>query len=159
MSVQTRLLVDIERAGGWDSVFDVIADGATVADVARKFNVSRSFFSRVMVKDPERKRRAKEAYAIRAELRAEETLELADNVAEDADAIKKAELQVRVRQWLAGVDNERYRRANQPQIQVNVGQLFLDSLRHPVKPPPAIKIAAPVTDVPVEIEPEPGDTP
>ena len=129
---QDALIAQIEAMpGGWDDIFDAIADGATYRMLAEKFKVSRSFMHRVVVHDPERRKRAEIAYQDRAHALVDESLEIADGVNVNLPAaVQKAKLQIELRQWLAAVDNARYQKANQ-QLNVNltIGQLHLDALR------------------------------
>lgn len=120
----------VEAQGGWESVFDAIADGATMASLARKYLVSRSFFHRVMVKDPARRTLAQDAYTLRAEQRMDEALEIADAGGITPGQVQRDKLRIELRQWLAAADNSRYRSKNGPTVEVNIGQLHLDALRH-----------------------------
>lgn len=151
----------VEIAGGWESVTDAIADGATLRLLAAKFKVSRGWFWRVLCSDPERKKRYQEALVERSEAMVEEAVEIVDNADDQSPAgVQKAKLRAELRQWLAAVDNARYRRANaQASVQVNIGQLHLDALRW--RPTVAID-SAPTRALPAEIvveSTEPGDTP
>ena len=52
--IRRRLLADIAHAGGWPVVLERIASGETVTRIARSFNVSRSFFARLLHEDRDR---------------------------------------------------------------------------------------------------------
>jgi len=52
--VRRRVLADIERAGTWSAVLERIARGETVTEIARSFNVSRSFFASLLHEDRDR---------------------------------------------------------------------------------------------------------
>jgi terminase small subunit-like protein len=118
--------------GGWESIFEAIADGATYRMLGEKYGVSRAFMHRVVVHDPERRKRAEEAYKLRADALVDESLDIADNVNVNLPAsVQKAKLQIELRQWLAAVDNARYKKQEAARVNVNVsiGQLHLDALR------------------------------
>jgi terminase small subunit-like protein len=151
----------VELAGGWESVIDAVADGATLRQLAQKFGVSRGWFHRILTSDDERKALYEKALAMRGEAMSEEALEIVDNAdakgvsqppASPAEA-QQMKLRVELRQWLAAVDNARYRRAQgAASVNINIGQLHLDALRHR---------ELPVIDAHVEAlppGPEPGDT-
>lgn len=120
--------------GGWQDIFDAIADGATYRMLAIKFGVSRAFMHRVVTQDDERRQRAEEAYRLRADAMVDESLEIADNVNVNLPAdVQAAKLKIDLRRWLAAVDNSRYQRAERAmQVNVNIGQLHLDALRRRV---------------------------
>lgn len=117
--------------GGWDDIFEAIADGATYRMLGQKFQVSRSFIHRVVVHDPERRKRAEEAYEMRAHAMIDESIEIADNVNVNLPAdVQAAKLKIDLRKWLAAVDNARYQRAEAKiNLNVTLGQLHLDALK------------------------------
>lgn len=135
---ERELEVKVEKAGGWASVTDAVADGATLRMLAAKFGCSRGWFWRILNHDPERKKMYQAALAQRADALIEEAVEIVDNADENTTAgVQKAKLRAELRQWLAAVDNARYRRANaQANVQVNIGQAFLDALRWNPDPTP-----------------------
>lgn len=118
--------------GGWDDIFEAIADGATYRMLGEKYGVSRSFMHYVVTNTPERQKRADEAYKLRADAMVDESLEIADSVNVNLPAdVQKAKLRIELRQWLAAVDNARYKKQEAARVNVNVsiGQLHLDALR------------------------------
>jgi hypothetical protein len=52
--VRRRVLKLVEQAGGWPVILARIASGEPVAEVARSFLVSPSFFSRLLHQDRDR---------------------------------------------------------------------------------------------------------
>ena len=64
--IRRRVLTEVEEAGGWPVVLARIASGESVAEIARSFGVSRSFFSRLLHEDRER-----HALVVEAQWRAE----------------------------------------------------------------------------------------
>lgn len=138
--------------GGWDDIFEAIEDGATYRMLAAKFGVSRSFMHFAVTHDDARRARAEEAYKVRADAMMEESLELADAVNVNLPAaVQKAKLQIELRQWLAAVDNARYKKAAQVEVNLTIGQLHLDALRRRTLPAQASQPAFPAPK-PVEIE-------
>ena len=59
--VRRRVLTEVEEAGGWPVILARIASGEGVAEIARSFGVSRSFFSRLLHEDRERHELVREA--------------------------------------------------------------------------------------------------
>jgi hypothetical protein len=92
------------------------ASGAKVKDMARDLKVSIRVFYAFLRSRPDIYAAWREAKKYRAEGFAESALDIADAVAESPDAISKAHLQVKVRQWLASVnDREMYGKDAKPQ--------------------------------------------
>src|SRR5258708_31314201 len=73
--IRRRVLTEVEEAGGWPVVLARIASGESVAEIARSFGVSRSFFSRLLHEDRER-----HALVVEAQWRAEADRMLFDAV-------------------------------------------------------------------------------
>ena len=73
--VRRRVLTEVEQAGGWRVALARIASGEPVAEIARSFGVSRSFFSRLLHEDGER-----HALVVEAQLRADADALLLDAV-------------------------------------------------------------------------------
>jgi terminase small subunit-like protein len=145
-----KLYADIEEQGGLDSVFDALADGALVRELAAKFGVSRGWFGWALKRTPELRKRWEEAIAARANAMAEDAIDIADNAPETPAGVQKAKLRAELRQWLAATDNARYRRAQAPLVHVTIGELHLDALRlrPPNMAPPALPTEARPTALP-----------
>ncbi len=73
--IRRRVLTEVEQAGGWPVVLARIASGEQVAEIARSFGVSRSFFSRLLHEAPER-----HALVVEAQRRADADAMLLDAV-------------------------------------------------------------------------------
>jgi hypothetical protein len=52
--VRRRVLAEVQQAGGWSIVLARIASGEQVAQIARSFGVSRSFFATLLHEDRDR---------------------------------------------------------------------------------------------------------
>lgn len=152
-----ELFQQVEIAGGWQSVLDAVADGATLRMLAKKFKCSRGWLWRIITQDPERRKLYDEALRVRGDAMAEEAMEIVDGPipATPAEA-QQMKLRVELRQWLAAVDTARYRRANGASVQVNIGALHLDALRW--QPPTQQQIEASPVEIVQELPAGPGDT-
>jgi len=138
--IEEHLLKTIEDTGGWEAIYERVAQGESQASIAASFKrpdngqpISRGFFSRVMNLDPERGKAFWTAKRLAATEYAEEAKDLIDNVPHDRDAISKVREQANHRRWLAmAFDRDRYGEKG-PDINVtvnNIESLHLDALRH-----------------------------
>lgn len=99
------------RAGGVEREQQILThfvEGhGSIAKLATHFGVNLRALYHWLQEDPERWERWQEAKKLRAEVLAEETLDIADEVSllETSEGIRRAELRVKVRQWLAAVNN------------------------------------------------------
>jgi hypothetical protein len=132
--IKNKLLEDIEKAGGWDAVWDQIASGITQTKIAESFGVSQGFFSRVQNLEPERRAAFKEALKGAALARADKALRVAEDVPAARDEIQRARLQTDVLKWHAGSFDREQFADSPPQVNVgvNVAQMSLDALRAPL---------------------------
>lgn len=145
--IEMKMWADIDAAGGVERILQRIADGETMKQIADTFGVSRSFLSWKINGMDGMKERILQARRGRAEKLAEETLTLADNVGTtNPTEIKKVAEQIKVRQWLAGVDDPDRFGAKQAQVNITVGGLHLDALRK-VQAEPAQVIEGDAKDV------------
>jgi terminase small subunit-like protein len=55
------VLAQIKAKGGWDTIFDRIASGESIAALAREFGCSRPYISRLMNEHPQRREKLAEA--------------------------------------------------------------------------------------------------
>lgn len=129
----------VKDLGGWDAVVDRIASGETVADLARLILrsptgpcISRSFFSRLLHMDPERSARVKQAHIEGASAMVDDALHIVDSAPPDRDSVNKAKVRAELRVKVAGFkDRESWGEQKQAiNVQVNVADMHLDSLRH-----------------------------
>lgn len=128
--IEQKMWSDIYAAGGVERILERIADGETMKQIADTFGVSRTFLSWKINGMEGMKEKILLARRGRAEKLAEETLTLADNVGtSNPTEIKKVSEQIKVRQWLAGVDDPDRFGAKQAQVNVTIGSLHLDALR------------------------------
>lgn len=127
---QTRTqLAKIKRNGGVDTLFDLVSSGKTLAEVGRLWGVSRQLLSNVANADTNKDAYARARRESAAAL-AEQSLEIADQVEEDPNALGKAKLQVDTRRWMAArMDPETWAERQQPQVAIQINSLHMDSLR------------------------------
>lgn len=124
--------------GGEDQVFERIAAGERIADIANSLGVSRPMLYTWRNMEPHRKRRQEkwhEAMRLSAEAKAEEGEDILDAVAgkvglTQAD-VSAAVARAKYKQWLAERRDPDTFGGKQDQVQVNVsiGALHLDALR------------------------------
>lgn len=116
-----------------DQIFVWIATGTPMRKLAELCGLgygSTAALYKWRRETPERLALWNEALKARAEFLAEETLEIADDVDLDPEAIRKAELQTKARQWLASVsDRERFGKDAAARTQVNIGTLHLTAVK------------------------------
>lgn len=121
-------------------VTSYIAAGGTLQELSAEceavhsFPCGQHFLRRILDEEYGRQNvgeRLEQARGQAADVYADEVKSIADDVAEDKDAIAKAKLRTEARQFLAGAYNPRYARNQQAQVNVNVSiaSLHLNELR------------------------------
>jgi AcrR family transcriptional regulator len=125
----------IEREGIEDKIFERIAEGAeSMRVIAASLGVSRGMlYSWIKAGGEERRMKFEVAREISAHGLAEDGLDILDNtIAATTQDVQIATQRANYRRWLAGVRNrEDYgERAQSPLINVNLGSLHVDALRH-----------------------------
>ncbi len=152
--VRRRLLAAIQRAGGWPAVLERIENGETVTQIARSFNVSRSFFARLLHEDRDRHEAVREARKAAADALVEEAMEIVDNANPVRDELQKAKLRADLRVWLASKFNrEQYSDKQRAPVEVSIGELHLAALRAAM-PPPAARVSLPAAEVEAADQPK-----
>ena len=122
----------IEGMGGIEFVAAHIAQGMTIGRLAEFIECSRPMLSFWINQTEERRTAVLGARKLKAEKLAEEALEIADQVDETSNSGgNKARLQVDTRKWMAGkLDPENYGDTAKTQVNVNLGDLHLQALKH-----------------------------
>src|SRR5947209_6343963 len=131
--IEAQLYADIEAAGGWESVWDQVANGETQTAIAEGFGVSQGFLSRVIHLDPARVRAFREAKRRYAVTLVEHTGELVKQVRENRDAIAKVREQASHARWEASKWDRELFGEDKGDVNVNVlniAQWHIDALRH-----------------------------
>lgn len=141
MPVRTKLKEDIREAygtpedpDGWQAVIDLIASGTTVTTLAKKFGVSRSFFSTVIHSDrvgmsDKVKAAHKEAAEALLDLAQGDVDDLPDTATRDQVTLSRVRADTKIK--LAALkDPERYQaKPDAPQVHISIGSLHYDALR------------------------------
>lgn len=118
-------------------VYDFVASGKTLVDLADHTGYSRSHISRHLNRIPEVKEALERARLEAADAMAEQTIKLADDLArrhDDGEEIKSERIgilreQTSARKWWAATANPgRYGKPD-TNITINLGDLHLDALR------------------------------
>src|SRR6266550_4003944 len=131
----------IQEQGGWPRILERLSSGETVADISRTFqqyptgpHISRSFFSRLLHQDPDRSAEVRKARLEGAGAMVDEAIHIVDTAAVDRDSVNKAKVRADLRVKVAGfIDREAWgEQKQQVQVQVNLADVHLDSLRHRV---------------------------
>lgn len=129
----------LKERGGDDYIVETIASGTSVADIARsilrpdtKQPISRAFLSRVIHSTPELSQRVFQAHKESAGALVDQALDIVDNAPLDRDGIQKARVQSETRLRVAGLkDRENWgERKADVLVQLNVGEMHLNALRH-----------------------------
>ena len=139
----------IEENGGWEHICDMVADGATVGDVADYLDCSKRFIYTLKLHPKHEGRWERmwdEAMRIRAETELEramadfDRLDRVIDTDEAGEAVHRVPLQSEVslvqgrakfRMWLAGrLDPERYGEKKQGvEVNLNIGDLHLSAVK------------------------------
>jgi hypothetical protein len=121
------MLATLAADCGVKEILDQIAQGRSIAELARDRNVSRAFLSEIL-NSPDNLPALRAARALAATAFAEETVSIADS-AEPATA-QVARLRIDARQWLAARwGREIYGERSVPNVQLNLAQIHADTLR------------------------------
>lgn len=145
-------VADKVEAFGVINVLTMLEGGATLAEIGRMCDLTggsvTTYFTQLGKKgdhaqvDRLEKRRALwiAAKKARAQYLAESTLEIADTVEPERDAVAKANLRIATRKWMAAsADPEEYgTKKDGPLVQITITEAFLQSLKADPSPrPPA----------------------
>lgn len=134
-ALKKRLIGEIDALGGPEWLQDYIAGGGTIADLSVKMGCSRTYLSRHLNAVPEYRAVIDEGRREYADQLAEESLQIADGMAEvvgiSREQVMVAKERIDVRKWMASVNNpDRFRHnPNAPNVTINIGQLHLDALK------------------------------
>lgn len=135
--VRRRVLADIETAGGWPAVLERIRNAESVAAIARSFQVSRSFFARLLHEDRGRHELVIQARKEAADALADEALEVARSAPSTAEELEAAKVRVDSSLRLAArLDPDRHGNRARAPTKINLAQLHLAAMRAPLPPAP-----------------------
>ena len=131
-ALRKRILTEVASNGGADWLFDQIASGITVAELARQYGCTRSYVSRSLNSVPEYAAALTKARGEAADALVEQGLEMVDELsgASSPTEIAATREKVQWRKFMAGsMNQERYGTRPQSSVTLSIGDLHLDALR------------------------------
>ncbi len=131
-ALRKRILTDISNSGGADWLYDQIASGVTVAEIARQYGCTRSYVSRALHTIPEYKAALEGAREEAADALVEQGLEMVDELSGDSSSneIAATREKVNFRKFMAGSMNQnKYGTRPQNSVTISIGDMHLDALR------------------------------
>ena len=131
-ALRKRILTEVASNGGADWLFDQIASGVTVAELARQYGCTRSYVSRSLNSVPEYAAALTKARGEAADALVEQGLEMVDELsgASSPTEIAATREKVQWRKFMAGsMNQERYGTRPQSSVTLSIGDLHLDALR------------------------------
>ena len=131
-ALKKRILTDVAANGGADWLFDQIASGVTVAEIARQYGCTRSYVSRALHTVPEYKAALEGAREEAADALVEQGLEMVDELSGDSSSneIAATREKVNFRKFMAGSMNQsKYGTRPQNNVTISIGDMHLDALR------------------------------
>ena len=131
-ALRKRILTEVASNGGADWLFDQIASGITVAELARQYGCTRSYVSRSLNSVPEYAAALSKARGEAADALVEQGLEMVDGLsgASTPTEIAATREKVQWRKFMAGsMNQERYGTRPQSNVTLSIGDLHLDALR------------------------------
>ena len=131
-ALRKRILTEVASNGGADWLFDQIASGVTVAELARQYGCTRSYVSRSLNSVPEYAAALTKARGEAADALVEQGLEMVDGLsgASSPTEIAATREKVQWRKFMAGsMNQERYGTRPQSSVTLSIGDLHLDALR------------------------------
>ena len=131
-ALRKRILTEVASNGGADWLFDQIASGITVAELARQYGCTRSYVSRSLNSVPEYAAALTKARGEAADALVEQGLEMVDGLsgASTPTEIAATREKVQWRKFMAGsMNQDRYGTRPQSNVTLSIGDLHLDALR------------------------------
>ena len=131
-ALRKRILTEVASNGGADWLFDQIASGVTVAELARQYGCTRSYVSRSLNSVPEYAAALSKARGEAADALVEQGLEMVDGLsgASSPTEIAATREKVQWRKFMAGsMNQDRYGTRPQNNVTLSIGDLHLDALR------------------------------
>ena len=131
-ALRKRILTEVASNGGADWLFDQIASGITVAELARQYGCTRSYVSRSLNSVPEYAAALSKARGEAADALVEQGLEMVDGLsgASSPTEIAATREKVQWRKFMPGsMNQDRYGTRPQSNVTLSIGDLHLDALR------------------------------
>jgi len=131
-ALKKKILTEIADNGGADWLYDQIASGITVAELARQYGCTRSYVSRAINSIPEYKTAMEGAREEAADALVEQGLEMVDGLSalSTSNEIAATREKVNFRKFMAGSLNQnKYGTRPQSNVTISIGEMHLDALR------------------------------
>lgn len=131
-ALKKKILTDVANNGGADWLYDQIASGVTVAELARQYGCTRSYVSRSLHTVPEYKAALDSAREEAADALVEQGLEMVDGLGANSTSneIAATREKVNFRKFMAGSMNQnKYGTRPQSNVTISIGDMHLDALR------------------------------
>jgi hypothetical protein len=131
-ALKKKILTDVANNGGADWLYDQIASGITVAELARQYGCTRSYVSRALNAIPEYKVALEGAREEAADALVEQGLAMVDTLDGNSttNEISATREKVNFRKFMAGSLNQnKYGTRPQNNVTLSIGDMHLDALR------------------------------
>ena len=131
-ALKKKILTEIADNGGAEWLYDQIASGITVAELARQYGCTRSYVSRAINSIPEYKTAMEGAREEAADALVEQGLEMVDGLSalSTSNEIAATREKVNFRKFMAGSLNQnKYGTRPQSNVTISIGDMHLDALR------------------------------
>ena len=122
------MVATIKAAGGVDAILQAVANGKSLAAVARDIQVDRARLSDYLNKDEGTKSRLARARVAAAGALVDESLDIVDDA--DPSTVQVAKLRADTRKWIASrLDRATWGEDRGPTVAIQINGLHLDALR------------------------------
>jgi|TARA_R110000744_G_scaffold72283_1_gene145233 hypothetical protein len=131
-ALRKKILSEVQDRGGADYLFEQIASGKTLTQLAQEYGCSRQYFSTSINSIPEYSNMLAKARGEAADALVEEGLGMVDRLdgLSTTSEIAATREKVQWRKFMAGSYNqERYGNKPQTNVNISVGDMHLDALR------------------------------
>ena len=130
--LRKRILNEIQEKGGADYLFEEIASGKTITELAKEYGCNRQYLSTTINNVPEYSQALSKARQEAADALVEQGLTMVDELdgGSSSSEIAATREKVQWRKFMAGSYNqERYGNRPQTNVTISVGDMHLDALR------------------------------
>lgn len=130
--LKKRILDEIKQKGGADYLFEQIASGKTMTQLAKQYGCNRQYFSTSINTIPDYAKALVRARQEAADALVEQGLEMVDDLdgSSSNSEISATREKVQWRKFMAGSYNqERYGNRPQTNVNISIGDMHLDALR------------------------------